>query len=206
LEQQLNQMAGLAAQNEQWSNRLAQMSAPEPLSREVLMELLRLRGEAGVLRRQQADLDQAREVNRQIHAVLDRCLQTLTETNAKATADYWPQDSWMNSGYASPEASLQSILWAGANGDVTNFLAHIATNDAPEDWVKNFNGESEAEASVRLADDTYNLKSVQILDREAPDDRTVVFTVELEMQNDFQTVQMVMKETGGEWKFAGPKQ
>jgi hypothetical protein len=205
LEQQLNQMAGLVALNQQLSNPLAQTSAPAPLPTDQLMELLRLRGEAGVLSRQLHDFDQAREENRQVHAVLDRCLKTLTETNAKATADYWPQDSWTNCGDGSPEAALQTLLWAGYNGDVTNLLAH-GTPEAQEEWAKEFKGKSEAEAAFRLADETYGLKSVQILNREAPDNRTVVFTVELEGPNDFQTVKMVMKEIGGEWKLAGPQQ
>ncbi|HEX7618470.1 MAG TPA: hypothetical protein VF480_07110, partial [Verrucomicrobiae bacterium] len=69
LEQQLQPMGGLVARNEQLSNLLAQTSAPEPLPPDELMELLRLRGEVGVLSRQPHDLDQAREENRQIHAV-----------------------------------------------------------------------------------------------------------------------------------------
>jgi hypothetical protein len=205
LEQQLQLMAGLVARNEQLSNLLAQTSAPEPLPPDELMELLRLRGEVGVLSRQPHDLDQAREENRQIHAVLDRCLKTLTETNPIATADYWPQGSWTNCGNGRPEAALQTLLWAGYNGDLTNFLAQIADESKDQDWAKEFKGKSEAEAAIRLVDETYGLKSVQILNREAPDDRTVVFTVEMEDPGGFQTVKMVMKETGGEWKFAGPQ-
>ncbi|MGA2854132.1 MAG: hypothetical protein ABSE90_08390 [Verrucomicrobiota bacterium] len=206
LEQQLQPMAGLVARNEHLSNLLAQASAPEQLPPDQLMELLRLRGEVGVLSRQQTDLNQAREENRQVHAVLDRCLKTLTETNPKATADYWPQGSWTNCGNGSPEAALQTLLWAGYNGDLTNFLDQIADESKDQDWAKEFKGKSEAEAAIRLADETYGLKSVQILNREAPDDRTVVFTVEMEDPGGFQTVKMVMKETGGEWKFAGPQQ
>ena len=206
LEQQLNQMAGLVALNQQLSNRLAQAIAPELLPPDQLLELLRLRGEVGVFSRQPHDLDQAREENRQVHAVLDRCLKTLTETNPIATTDYWPQGSWTNCGSGSPEAALQTLLWAGYNGDLTNFSAQIADESKDQDWAKEFKGKSEAEAAIRLADETYGLKSVQILNREAPDNRTVVFTVEMENAGGFQTVKMLMKETGGEWKFAGPQQ
>lgn len=205
LEQQLQQMAALAALNEQLSNRLTRLNAAKPLSSGQLLELLRLRAEVSVQNRLQPELEKAREENRQVHAVLERCLETLTETNAKATADYWPQGTWTNSGYGNPEAALQTVLWAGYNGDLTNFVASVA-DEARKDLTNWLGGKSEAETSIRLAEEMYGLQSVQILGREAPDDNTVVLTVELENQDDFQTIGMVMKKTNGEWKFAGPQQ
>ena len=204
LEQQWQQMADLEARNEQLSNLLAQASAPKPLSQDQLMELLRLRGQVGVLRRQQPDGGQAREENRQIHAVLTRYRQTLAETNATATADYWPQGSWRNLGYGSPDAAMQTVLWAGNNGDVTNFAASM-TDEAQTSLTNLYQGKSASEASVRLADETFGLQSVQILSRETVDDNTVVLTVELENQDGFQNVKMLMKKESGEWKFAGPQ-
>ena len=205
LEQQLQPMAGLVARNEQLSNLLAQANAPEPLPPDQLMELLRLRGEVGVLSRRQHDLDQAREENRQVHAVLERHLKTPAETNAKATDDYWPRDSWANSGYGSPEAALKTILWAGSNGDLTNFFAGVS-DEGRKELGTQFDGKSETERSIRLADATYAVQSLQILGREALDDNTVLLTVELESQDGFHTVKMVMKKIGGEWKLAGPQQ
>jgi hypothetical protein len=205
LEQEWQQMADLAARNEQLSNQLAQASSPKPLPPDELMELLRLRGEVGVLLRQQPDRDLAREENRQIHAALAKYLETMNETNAQATADYWPQNSWTNHGYGSPEAGLQTLLWAGSNGDLTNFAASFDT-DARTNLDNEFKGQSAADAAVRLADETYGLKSIQILSRQILDNNTVLLTVEMEKQDDFQTVQMVMKRNGDGWKFAGPPQ
>ena len=50
LRQQLGRLAGLVAENERLSNILAQAKSPQSLPDERLKELLRLRGEAGVLR------------------------------------------------------------------------------------------------------------------------------------------------------------
>jgi hypothetical protein len=203
LEQQVRQLAGLVARNEQLSNLLAQAGAPAPLPPDQLLELLRLRGAMSVLNRQQTGLDQAREENRQAHAVLERCLQTLTETNAKATADFWPQDSWTNRGYGSPEAALQTLLWAGRNGDLTNFSASLA-DEGTNELGNAFKGKSAAEISLRLASETYGVQSIQILGRDSPDDHTMSLTVALEDPDGFQNIKMVMKLVGGEWKFAGP--
>jgi RNA polymerase sigma factor (sigma-70 family) len=63
LQQQQNalveQMVQLKSDNAGLSNQLAQASGPHSLSTDRLRELLRLRGEVGVLRRQQRELEQA---------------------------------------------------------------------------------------------------------------------------------------------------
>ena len=53
------QLTELKSDNESLSNRLAQANPSPSLSSERLRELLRLRGEVGVLRRQQRELEQA---------------------------------------------------------------------------------------------------------------------------------------------------
>ncbi|HEX9048845.1 MAG TPA: hypothetical protein VF988_17600 [Verrucomicrobiae bacterium] len=206
LKQQLEQMTALAGRNEQLSNLLAQASVSKPLPSDQLIELLRLRGEVSVLSRRQAalDINKAREENRQMHAVLDRYRQTLAETNAKATANYWPRDTWANSGYGSPEAALQTIFWAGNNGDFTNFFASIA-DEARDEVRKGIKGKSPEEISAGLADETRDLQSIQILDREWIDENTVSLTVELEKAERFSNLKIIMKRNGDGWRFAGPQ-
>jgi len=167
------------------------------------MELLRLRGEAGALKQSETDLDKARKENQQTHTVLARYLQSLAETNPVATADYWPRGSWTNAGYASPDAALQTLFWAGYNGDLTNMFASMADDGEIRTNLENqFKGESDAEISARLAEQAYALASTQILDRKVQDDGTVVLTIELERPKGFQTSSMVMKNVNGQWKLA----
>jgi type II secretory pathway component PulJ len=204
LEQQLAQMADLAVRNEQLSNRLAQATAPAPLSPDELRELLHLRGQVGVLRRQPGlDLDKAREENGQLHAVLERFRQTLTETNPQATADYWPRGTWVNSGHDTPEATLQSALWAASRGDLTNLSANF-TDEAQKALLSQYKDKPEAEASVRLAEDARGVQSAQILGREVLPDGSVLLTVEIEGPEGFQTVKMPLKKDGNQWKLAAP--
>jgi len=204
LEQQSARMAELAAQSQQLSNRLAQAGVTERLPPTEFTELLRLRGEVGMLRQQKPDFDMAREENRQIHTALDACLNKLNGTKAMAAADRWPQSAWTNSGHGNPEAALQTALWAGNNGDLTNLLASF-TGDRKKEIADDVQKKSAAEVSARIADETYDLNSIRILGREIADANTVVLTVELEGQDDFRTVKMVMINTGDGWKFAGPK-
>ena len=203
LEQQCQQMEDLIARNQQLSNLLAQATAPEPLSPDQQMELLRLRGEVGLLRKQKPAFDQAREENQRAHDVLEK-YREMGGTNVAATTNFWPQGTWVNAGYGTPEDAFQTSLWAGYNGDLTNFTASLS-NDADTNFFNNIRqGKTTTEQSIRLADELYGLKSVQILGSEVVDDNTTVLTVELESP-DLQTGRMLMKKEGGQWKLVGPQ-
>ena len=118
LRQQLGQLAGLVAENERLSNLVAQASHSPSLPNDQLKELLRLRGEVGVLRQQSKELETLREENRQARTALESSPkpQSTSPAGGAATADYWPRDSWTFAGYASPDAALQSFVWAASKG------------------------------------------------------------------------------------------
>jgi len=75
LRQQLSRLAGLVAENERLSNILAQAKSPPSLPDERLKELLRLRGEAGVLRQQGKEIEALRQENRLARAKLESTLR-----------------------------------------------------------------------------------------------------------------------------------
>jgi hypothetical protein len=137
LRQQLDQIAGLVAENERLSNLVAQANSSQSLPDERLKELLRLRGEVGVLRQQSKELEALREKNRQARAALDsgHKPQDANVAGAAATADYWPRGSWAFAGYASPEAALQSFFWAANKGDVKTLQGGI-TDDIQKEISK----------------------------------------------------------------------
>jgi hypothetical protein len=207
LEQQLDQMAELIARNQQLSNLVARASLPQSLPDDQSRELLRLRGEAGVLRRQARELETVRGENRQARAALESSLKTQSAgaANAAATADYWPRDSWAFAGYASPDAALQTSLWAANNGDL-KALAASTTGDMQKLMEAEFGGKSETEASIRVMDDVIGLKSVRVLNREVQSDDTVMLTAAFEGRTDTRTEKLVMKKIGNEWKLSGPPQ
>jgi hypothetical protein len=70
LRQQASQLAQVAAENERLSNQLVQAKSAESLSREQMSELLRLRGEAGQLRRDGKELETLQAENQQFRARL----------------------------------------------------------------------------------------------------------------------------------------
>ena len=70
LRQQASQMVQLTAENERLSNLLAQAESGESLSGEQMGELLKLRGEAGRLRREGKALEMLQTENRQLRTRL----------------------------------------------------------------------------------------------------------------------------------------
>ena len=204
LAQQLDQMAGLLAENERLSNLVAQASRSQSLPDDQSRELLRLRGEAGVLRRQTKELETARNENRQAHAALESNLKSrgAGSTGGPATADYWPRDSWAFAGYASPDAALQTSAWAANNGDLKALLAST-TGDLQKMVTKDLEGKSENEAIARAMAEVAKLKSINVLNRDVQADDTVVLTAAFEEGANSHTSKLLMKKIGNDWKLSG---
>jgi hypothetical protein len=194
LEQQADEMTGLMAENERMSNLVAQANRPQSLPDDQSLELLRLRGEVGLLRRQTRELEAVRNENLQARG-----------GGAAPTAGYWPRGSWAFAGYASPDAALQSYLWAANNGD-TKVVRAGATGEELKQIDRELGGKSETEVSTSAKDDFANLKSVRVLNREVQADDTVVLTAVFEERTNTSTVKLLMKKIGNGWKFSGPAQ
>jgi hypothetical protein len=201
LEKQADQMAeSIAGQ----SNVVASAGASRNLSDDESRELLRLRGQVGILRQQTKELGSAREENRQAHATLETAQKSQVAAGPKsaATADYWPQDSWTFKGYGSPDATLQSSLWAANNGDLKALMASV-TGDLQKAIEEDLKGKSETEAQVKAMDEVMGFKSVRILNRETRGDDVTVLSIEMEGPTGTRRETMVLKRIENDWKLAG---
>jgi hypothetical protein len=197
LAQQVEQMSRLIAKNQE-SDSAVRTKENRPAPDEQSLELLRLRGQVGLLREQCKDLETVRSENRTAHAMLES-----NRTNRVATADYWPRDSWSFAGFGSPDAALQTSLWAANNGDLKALMA-IFTGESRKMLEADLGGKSPEEASIKAMDEVINFKSVRVLNREAQGDDAAILTVEIEDRTETQTVKMLMKKVGNEWKISGP--
>ena len=103
------QIAQLEADNESLSNRLARASDAKPLPDEQMNELLKLRGEVGVMRRQ-LELQQ-KQVNQQSGHT-----EKATQSVSHAPGSYISKEQLSDVGYTTPEAALETITWAMMNG------------------------------------------------------------------------------------------
>lgn len=107
LEEKARGAGVLQDENEQLSRQLADARQLQLLSKAQLSELLRLRGEVGVLRRDSQELANLRA-------------KQLAEQAAAQPAqprDFVPAAAWANLGAGSPEAAIQTFFWAGKHGE-----------------------------------------------------------------------------------------
>lgn len=176
-----NQLAQAAVDQDEFAKRQRDQS-----------ELLRLRGEVGVLRRQTKELD-----------ALEASLKTQSAGTVEtaATADYWPRDSWAFAGYASPDAALQTFVWAASEGDLKTLLGSV-TGEAQKRTEKDLEGKSEGEASRKAIDDAINLKSVRVYHRNVQSDDTVIIQAGYENGRITYVEKLFMKKIGNEWKLS----
>jgi hypothetical protein len=204
LQQQLEQMGGLFAENERLSNLVAHANSSQSLPDERLKELLRLRGEVGALRQQGKEIETLREENRQARVELEstRKPEKAGAAESPATADYWPRDSWAFAGYASPDAALQSSFWAANKGDLKTFLSGL-TGDVQQMVEKDIAGKSESEASTKAMAEVARLDSVRVLNRDVQADDTVVLTAAFGDASGGGTNRLLMKRIGSDWKLSG---
>lgn len=193
-------MARLIAENEQLSNLVDQVRFKQSEANFPSQELLRLRGQVGVLRQSTRELDSVRNENRQFRAALENSQKI--QSSGPASADYWPRDSWAFAGYASPDAALQTSIWACNNGDLKALLTS-ATGEFRQMIEKEFEGKPESEASIRAMDQVSGLKSVRVLNRDVQGDDTVVLTMAFEDGTDSHSENLLMKKIDGDWKVAG---
>ena len=107
LRQQVDERDKLAAENEQLKGMLAEANRPRPPA-DPSHDLLRLRGEIGLLQQQNQDLS--------------RVLAQKTASNSAERFE--PNTSWVDSGTATPEAAASTFAWAVKTGN-TNRLAEL---------------------------------------------------------------------------------
>lgn len=184
------------------SNELAETKSARSLTDEESRELLRLRGQVGVLRQQSRELENVREENRQARAALENSPKSAA-TVITATADYWPQGSWAFKGYTTPDAALQSSLWAASNGDLKALLTSV-TGEMQKFIAEDIKAKSETEASIRAMDEVMGIKSIRVINRELRDDGKIVITAELEGPAEKRTEKFEMTKIDDEWKLSGP--
>ena len=116
---------------------------------------------------------------------------------------YYAKESWAFSGYATPEAALQSVIWAMREGDTKTFLSSLA----PEEMARvqrEWGNKSEAEISDDAKRGTDKISSIRILESKTVSDDEVVLNVYAAGGED-KVEKISMKRFGAEWKVAGPK-
>ena len=125
-----------------------------------------------------------------------------SQTNAAKTSE---SSSLAFAGYATPEASIQSSLWAGSIGDFKKFLAGCTAEQA-ERMKTRMAGKSDDQIKREAIAWANSLTGYKITQKEVISDDTVHLHIQAKPSPDgLRTgkVSVIMKKIGNEWKQAG---
>ncbi len=168
-------------------------------------EVHKLRNEVSQLRADAKATAQLRVENDRLRA--GRAPQTAPTTAAPpATAaqdGYYAKERWAFTGYATPEAALQSVVWALREGDSRTLLASV-TPEEMERMQKEWGDKSEAEVSADAKRGMDKISGIRILESKTLSDEEVVLSVFASGGED-RVQRISMKRYGTEWRMAGPK-
>ena len=153
------------------------------LNENQLAELLKLRGEVTQLRGQTNAIAAARRENEALVASLKEKQASSGRKSSeqrpeKSPEDALPQDihpkeMWGYRGYGSPDATVESMMWAAENGDMGNFIAGMSP-EAQEKFLKDGEGKDFAKDVGQALQE---LKDFRVLDRQTVSDNEMVLTI-----------------------------
>ncbi len=206
---QRNQLASLRSRQQQWTAQLAALAgrtaslsvsdSPKPTTPAASSELLRLRSQVTRLTERRRELEGVRAENERLRAQLGS-RGTNTVAGSQPPPGYIRKSEAQNVGFNTPEATLQTLLWATRNRDETVVLQAFMPDRADE------MRELFATAKARNKDffsEQVMPPGLRVVGRkQRPDDDSLYLEVELLPGIPHETIQF--QQTNGQWKIVGP--
>ncbi len=180
----------------------------ESLTQEQMDELLKLRGEVTQLREQTNQIGDLADANKKLMVSLKeaKAPRRTSEGDEKKKnppdalpQDIHPKDTWAFRGYATPEATVESVCWAMVNGDKEAMLKAFAPDMLPE-MANQLEKGDPAEMAKKMG-----FAEFRILGRQQLSDDEMMLTIYTSHQNENGDTQdhsenTVFQRIGGEWK------
>lgn len=199
------QLGQLNSINQRLSVLLAQATQIPPVSNEQLSELKRLQEEVGFLKMRTNELHQMLAKYAQLAVTVARPgIETNQISINPIIFTAIPKESWGFSGYTTPEAALQSALWAMSNGDIQAFQNSI-TPESQKAFDSQFKGKPDAFIKAELKNSTSELDGLYLDQKRVTENGKVTFTLAPTDQLDdpdfpANEITMTLKQIGNEWK------
>jgi hypothetical protein len=204
LQEQLATLAALSIENARL-NRLAVEARQDSLSSEQFRELIRLRGEIGLLRQAVAEIDKLRASNERARSQLAKPIAPQPPPDSQKILASWPKSQLTRAGHSDPRSAVESMLCAMTRNDPTA-LAACVTPDAKskltrEHWNKHGSAEQEiATATQKIADSLTPDSEFYVIDPESEQGDHATIKVYFEGEN--LTRKFILQKIEDEWKFA----
>ena len=197
--QEQAEAAQLAGENQSTSELREQKQQLEEL-RAANLELPKLRNEVRQLRSQGAQIERLRQENQRLASALN----SLNSGKAKAfseTEGYVSKESLSHAGFATPEAALQTFLWAVREGRVDAVAECLSPEGRPY-FQAEFAQKSEEEQKKSLQQGLGQLvrtPGYRLVDRVQTADDRVVLGIQAVAGGI--VAKVILRRFGNEWKF-----
>ncbi len=191
LRQQIAQADQQTTDNELQSDLVAEANSAGTLPPDQFRELLRLRGEVGLLRNRTNELEKL---------IVSRANQRQPPPHPPELRpeDNFPRASWKFAGYGTPEATFQSMTWANSRGDVKAALEGFVP-EIRKALEKSWANQSESQIKDEVINAIIDITGFRILRRDTVSDDEVFLTVFSEGKPAHET-KVRLKKIEGEWK------
>jgi hypothetical protein len=182
------------------AGQLAAPGVPEapPPEHEVSPELLRLRNQVSQLGARQRELAGVAAEADGLRAQLAR-QQTNTPAGARLAPGFIRKAEARQAGYATPEDTLQTFLWALQHRDFTNLLQTMTPEAAQKMQTM---VQQSGRSSEEFFKESESLPGLAIRGREDLPDGSV--QLQVEMVPGIPPEKFVVRNVNGQWKLAGP--
>jgi hypothetical protein len=166
-------------------------AAAEPVVSPPSDELLRLRNQVSQLTRRERELAGVQSENERLRMQM----AAARTNNVQLPASFIRKSEARNLGYATPEATLETFLWAARNRDLTAFLACFTPEMAAQ-LNKEIERTGSAEKFFEKAD---ALPGINVLGRVDKSDDRAAYKVEL-MPGTRPDELLLFRRINGEWR------
>jgi len=206
LRQDNERLKQFLAASRQLSDVTTPVSKGETMGDEQKAELLKLRAEETQLRAETNRIGMLTEANQKLKDSLREVRTVSQSTTSKKKGpedalpqDIHPKDSWAFRGYGTPDATIESTLWAMMSGDKATILAAFAPDMLPE-IQKQMEKTDFAEEIKKV-----NMAEFRVLDRQQLSPDEMVLTVYTSRQDpngnvNGSTENTVFDRINGQWK------
>jgi hypothetical protein len=197
--QEQAEAAQLVGENQSTSELREQNRQLEEL-RAANQELPKLRNEVRQLRSQGAQIERLRQENQRLASALN----SLNSGKAKAFSEmegYVSKESLSHAGFATPEAALQTFLWAVREGRI-DAVAECISPDGRPSFQAEFTNKTEEEQKKSLQQGLGQLirgSGYRVVDREQVGEDKVKLGIQAVVGGIIAKV--VLRRVGNEWKF-----
>jgi hypothetical protein len=168
--------------------------------------LVRLRNQAAQLRSVSNELHQARKKMDQLqaenHELKANDSSNLHTSAGTAPTGARPRDSWQFSGYATPEACLESTLHAISKGDYHAIMGSLTPEEAQR-LQKEMGDRSPEEIGEKIRRDVAKASSYQVLERKELSPNEAMLLVYTGATGEEKVQRVLLQKIGQEWRFAG---